>query len=187
MKKGAEAWVEEGFKQFAEKGIEGIKIAPLSRNVGVAKSSFYHYFESANGFFEEILDYWISEFSVKAFEEGRKEKNPKNKFCSWAFINLKEKTPGSFLAQLISLSNSNEYVRSRMEYARELREKYVISLLTEEGIDEGLIRQERELLFALSFGWSYRNIEKSLSDVEKLQSLASIWDSMVLFLKGRAD
>lgn len=184
MKKGAEIWVEEGLRLFAEKGIEGLKVAPLSRSVGVAKSSFYYFFESPEGFFEEIIDFWVNEYTVKAFELSELENNPKYKFCSFAAISFKDKVSGSFHNQLMVLSIKDEFVRKKMNEVRGIRERYMISLFVEVGFDEALVREKSEILFSLNFGWAFRNMDKSLTDIEVTEGLGEVWDSMVGFLKG---
>ena len=51
-------FLNAGIKRFAERGIDGIKVDEICDEVGVAKSSFYHYFGGKNGFVEKLFDYW---------------------------------------------------------------------------------------------------------------------------------
>ena len=48
-----------GLRRFAERGIDGINIQEICKEVGVAKSSFYHYFVSKKGFVEMLFDHWF--------------------------------------------------------------------------------------------------------------------------------
>ena len=51
-------FLDAGIRRFAERGIDGIKIDELCEEIGISKSSFYHYFESKKGFVEKLFDYW---------------------------------------------------------------------------------------------------------------------------------
>jgi AcrR family transcriptional regulator len=53
--KNVEAWVEEGYKLFAEEGLEGIQVERLARILGLNKSGFYHHFGDLEGFCTELL------------------------------------------------------------------------------------------------------------------------------------
>ena len=47
-----------GIKRFADRGIDGIRIDEICDEVGVAKSSFYHYFGNKEGFIDQLFEYW---------------------------------------------------------------------------------------------------------------------------------
>ena len=44
-----------GIKRFADRGIDGIRIDEICDEVGVAKSSFYHYFGNKEGFIDQLF------------------------------------------------------------------------------------------------------------------------------------
>ena len=48
-------WLSEGYRQFAELGPEKLSINNISKEVGSARASFYHYFGDIEGFIEELL------------------------------------------------------------------------------------------------------------------------------------
>ena len=51
-------FLDVGIKRFARRGIDGIKVDEICEDVGVAKSSFYHYFGSKKKYVEKLFDYW---------------------------------------------------------------------------------------------------------------------------------
>ena len=51
-------FLDAGIRRFSERGIDGIKVDEICDEVGVAKSSFYHYFGSKKKFVERLFDYW---------------------------------------------------------------------------------------------------------------------------------
>ncbi|WP_422104028.1 TetR/AcrR family transcriptional regulator [Winogradskyella sp.] len=55
MKEIERTWLEAGYRCFAHKGPEGLKVERLSKEVGKNKSSFYHLFADLEIFTERLL------------------------------------------------------------------------------------------------------------------------------------
>jgi AcrR family transcriptional regulator len=62
-------WIEVGYKQFASQGEQGINIEALARKVGISKSSFYHHFDSVDGFIKHLLQYHLQQAKIMAAKE----------------------------------------------------------------------------------------------------------------------
>lgn len=52
-----EQWIEMGYNVFAKEGLPGIRIEALARNLGLNKSSFYHFFGDLERYKEELIRY----------------------------------------------------------------------------------------------------------------------------------
>ncbi|WP_289030965.1 TetR/AcrR family transcriptional regulator [uncultured Algoriphagus sp.] len=50
-----EAWIEEGYRQFALNGPKLLSINSLSEKVGISRASFYHHFGDMDVFIQELL------------------------------------------------------------------------------------------------------------------------------------
>lgn len=48
-------WIEAGYKQFAEEGLEGIGVERLARITGLNKAGYYHYFGDRDTFLEKLM------------------------------------------------------------------------------------------------------------------------------------
>lgn len=57
-------WIEKGYENFAKHGIQGIKIEPLSKEVFLSKSSFYHFFGEQQLFLEHLMAYHLAQCEV---------------------------------------------------------------------------------------------------------------------------
>ena len=64
-----EIWIKTGYEIFALSGLNGLKIEPLARQVGISKSSFYHHFADLDLFVEELLTYHIEQSYIIAVKE----------------------------------------------------------------------------------------------------------------------
>lgn len=53
-----DVWLEEAHIRFFEQGITGINIEDISKTIGVAKTSFYHFFNSKEEFLEKLFEKW---------------------------------------------------------------------------------------------------------------------------------
>ena len=53
-----EDWIKAGFEILKTKGINGVKVESLARNLGVTKGGFYGYFLNREAFLQAMLDYW---------------------------------------------------------------------------------------------------------------------------------
>jgi len=56
----AEAWLDAAYNELVERGIDGVKILPLSKRLGIARTSFYWFFKDRNSFLAALLEKWES-------------------------------------------------------------------------------------------------------------------------------
>lgn len=54
-------WIEIGYSQFADEGLEGLQVERLARITGLNKSGFYHYFGDKDIFIKEIMSHHFRE------------------------------------------------------------------------------------------------------------------------------
>jgi AcrR family transcriptional regulator len=59
VKQHTDIWLQEGYRIFGKLGPSGLKVEPLSRAVGVSKSSFYHHFADVDVFIDELLKFHV--------------------------------------------------------------------------------------------------------------------------------
>lgn len=51
-------WLKAGLELLRVRGIGGVQVGPLCRQVGVTKGSFYHHFKNRDEFLERLIVYW---------------------------------------------------------------------------------------------------------------------------------
>ena len=64
-------WIKAGTKLFAEHGNNGLKVELIAREVGISKSSFYHYFADMEIFVDRMLDHHINQYKIIAEKESQ--------------------------------------------------------------------------------------------------------------------
>lgn len=66
-----EPWIQKGYELFAVSGPSGLKIEPLSKAIGISKSSFYHHFADLEIFTGYLLQYHLKQSAVIAEKEQK--------------------------------------------------------------------------------------------------------------------
>lgn len=117
-----------GIKRFADRGIDGIKIDEICDEVGVAKSSFYHYFGNKKGFINKLFDYWYEVTHTATIEELKKIDNARGRF-----LKLKEILDSNMeieycFLQLKLFALTNDKAREVIERASQTRHETVCDI-----------------------------------------------------------
>ena len=63
-------WILKGYEMFALQGESYLKIERLAKEVGISKSSFYHYFADLEIFIESLLDHHLVQSRKIAIKEN---------------------------------------------------------------------------------------------------------------------
>ena len=69
-------WFIEAKKVIIKKGVEAVNIDELSAKIGVAKTSFYHFFGSKSKFLEQLFHKGIQDGTEGVMNVVEKEKSP---------------------------------------------------------------------------------------------------------------
>lgn len=91
-----EIWIKAGYELFSLYGLNGLKIEPLSKSVGISKSSFYHYFADLELFMDVLLKHHVKQSKLIAL----KERNARNIDPELINILIEHKTDLLFNRQL---------------------------------------------------------------------------------------
>lgn len=110
-------FLDTGIKLFAERGIDGIKIEEICEEVGVSKSSFYHYFGSKKGFVDRLFDYWYDITTSNVYEQIKDIDSPRERFLKLKeLIDANQEIEYCYL-QMKLYALSNEKAKAAVEKA----------------------------------------------------------------------
>ena len=115
------SFLDIGIKRFAERGIDGIKIDEICDEVGVAKSSFYHYFGNKKGFIDQLFDYWFEITHGETSESVKHIDNPRERFLALKKIIDKNEEVEYCYLQMKLFALQNEKAREIVEKAKKKR------------------------------------------------------------------
>ena len=57
-------WLDKALEVLETKGVEGVRVEGLARQLGIAKSGFYWHFKDRQDLLKQMLDYWAHEFTA---------------------------------------------------------------------------------------------------------------------------
>jgi len=61
-------WIDAGYQQFAQNGLEGIQVEKLARVLKLNKSGFYYYFGHREHYLRQLLKFHLELFETVAIE-----------------------------------------------------------------------------------------------------------------------
>lgn len=129
-------WLITGRDRFAQEGLVGLETVALSDAVGIAKSSFYHFFKSKDNFFEELLKYWIFDGTQRVIKLVEKVKDPKEKLLILTTLALDNSSHDLFQYQLSALATANTIAQHYLKKMETMRMKFVVSIFLDAGFDK---------------------------------------------------
>ena len=71
-----EDWIRAAFELLTTAGVEGIKIVPLARQLGVTSGSFYWHFTNRRELHDALLEYWEIEMTDAAVVAAKQFEGP---------------------------------------------------------------------------------------------------------------
>ncbi len=67
-----EDWLQAALDVLNERGVDSVKVLPLSKVLGVTRGSFYWHFKDREDLLQQILKYWERELTDTVIQQTRK-------------------------------------------------------------------------------------------------------------------
>ena len=145
-------FLNAGIKRFAERGIDGIKIDEICADVGVAKSSFYHYFGGKKGFVEKLFDYWYEITHGNVSEYVSHIDNAKERFLALKkMIDANVEVEYCYL-QMKLYAASNKKAKEVIEKANTTRHDVLFTIFKMAGQSDEVAEYNTKKMILLYYG-----------------------------------
>jgi AcrR family transcriptional regulator len=56
-------WLTKALDTLESRGVEAVKIERLAKDFGISRSGFYWHFKNRQDLLEQLLDYWVREYT----------------------------------------------------------------------------------------------------------------------------
>jgi len=136
-----EDWVSGAWDMLGESGLDGVRVEPLARRLGVTKGSFYWHFKGRGELLEALLDRWFSIWDDQMSPDMEAATNPADRI--WALFEsvVGRVTRGQTVA-LRMLSHDDSDVAARLEVRDNQRLSFLMAQLEEIGfsLEEARVR-----------------------------------------------
>ena len=133
-------------------GTYSFKIDVLARNVGIAKSSFYHLFKSKEEFFVHLARYWAWSGTFAYGEKIKLLETPQDKFQTLIRAIYKDRVQGLTWIQLRNLAVKLDNIKNILIEVEKARLEIVGSILEEMGFSKKDARIKAKGFMHMFFG-----------------------------------
>ncbi|MFT5488006.1 MAG: AcrR family transcriptional regulator, partial [Alphaproteobacteria bacterium] len=107
-------WISGAWDMLGENGLDGVRVEPLARRLGVTKGSFYWHFKGRQQLIEALLDRWFSIWDDQMSPDMEQAADPADRI--WAlFESVVGRVTRGQTVSLRMLSHSDPDVARRIE------------------------------------------------------------------------
>ena len=130
-----EDWIDGAWEMLGENGVDGVRIEPLARRLGVTKGSFYWHFKERQELIDALLDRWFTAWDNQLSPNFDAAADPAERI--WALFEsvIGRGTRGQTVS-LRMLSHTDADVARRIEERDSQRLLFLTDRLKEIGLSE---------------------------------------------------
>ena len=172
-KSSRDKWLKLAKKIVIQKGVQAINIDVLSNKLGVAKTSFYHFFNSKTEFIELLFKTGIKEGTDNIISQVNKVHDPKKKITRLLEIVFNENLENElFLRRLRTYGLHKKSIADIVNDTENRRIAFLKNIFIDLGMDEESADNKSRAFYIYSLGlWERIYADQSiLSDKEKIYS-----------------
>ncbi len=163
--------LKAGERLFSNKGYDATSVAEICEEAGVSKGAFFHYFDSKESFFLELLNRWLTELNERIQEYVNQESDVANSVLrmSELFKDIFRESRQKFLLfmEFLRIAIRDERVLKELANYFQNYTNY-FSELIEEGIKNGTFKDvEPEIAARTIIAYAIGIIEQEIFEPEK--------------------
>jgi AcrR family transcriptional regulator len=169
-----EVWIVAGRDQFAEHGLKGINIDHLSKTVGIARTSFYHFFKTKDQFLREVVDYWVQDGSMRLLKIFKKIDDPREQLLTIYELALGNNVNDQFKSQMRNAALKNKFLKKKLEETETLRIEFMTQLFRDFGFDNEDSKERALIGYQIYLGFLefHKTTGYNQSEIKRLQDIA---------------
>ena len=166
-------WLDIGLKRFARLGLSGLNVSEMADELKIAKSSFYHYFNTREEYLEQLVEYWLDEGTIRIIREILLlDHDLKSIFNLFEIVLNSNFTSECFLIQMRAAVHQVELFKEAVEEADKLRISFITSILTRVGFTPDKAAQQARQIYLYAVGIMVNCNLVEPSDQEKQMMLS---------------
>lgn len=146
-------WIKLAKETIIDKGVEAINVDVMSKKLGVAKTSFYHFFNSKAEFLNQVFEKGIFDGTQALITKLRPINDPKMRIKRLIKIVFNENLKNElFLRQLRSYGMHNKKIATLINTTEKLRMLFVKDILLELDFDEESAELRSSIFYIYTLG-----------------------------------
>ena len=147
-----EQWLAKALEALESSGIEAVKIERLAKGLGISRSGFYWHFKNRQDLLENLLDFWISEYTGAVTDNPDVSKlDPKKRLYATMEM-IRDKRLTKYDLAMTSWAKLDSQVYKVVKKVVKMRLDYLRVIFAELGF-EGDELEMRTRLFVCYHSW----------------------------------
>lgn len=147
-------WLRTAVEALGRDGLEGVRIDPLARALGVTKGSFYWHFRDRADLLDALIDLWEEETTwliVQASQAG----SPRDRLLRFfQLISPARNYPSD--REMFAWARRNGQVRTRASKVELKRVSFIEQQLISAGVSPPIAARRAEIAYLATLGWVER-------------------------------
>ena len=170
-------WLKLGASKFSDKGLEGINVEQMARQLKCNKASFYWHFNSKDQFLNEMISYWFENSVQPILKKVDKQPNPSKRFEDFLRTSFQDKSRKDFMFFLRKLAINNPELQELLKGLTQKRLEFTAILLQDLGYSSYESIVKAEILLNFYVGWyEFNKYKKKKNDRDVEEAIQLIKD-----------
>ena len=127
-------WLEQALQILAFEGINKLTIDHLVKEIGVTTGSYYWHFKNRADFLNQLVEYWVSEYTQIIIDDVVKTKDPAERLLTMMMV-LTEEDYVRYDTAIMEWGSHEPRTREKIQKAIDIRLGFLRTLFAEMGFE----------------------------------------------------
>jgi len=147
-------WLRVAVTVLAKEGVDGVKVEPLARLIGVTKGSFYWHFRDRRDLLDALVGLWEEETSW-LIAEARRAASPRARLLRFFRLIAPERNYPSD-REMFAWARRSAKVRTRANAIELKRVAFIEEQMRNDGVSAPIAARRAEIAYLATLGWVER-------------------------------
>jgi AcrR family transcriptional regulator len=158
-------WLNLGAAKFSDKGLEGIIVEQMARQLKCNKASFYWHFNSKEQFLNDMISHWFENSVQLISKKVQKQSDPNKRFENFLRTSFQDKSRKDFMFFLRKLAINKPPIHDLLKDLTKKRLEFTAMLLQDLGYPNSESIIKAEILLNFYVGWyEFNKYDKKKND-----------------------
>jgi AcrR family transcriptional regulator len=142
-----EDWLSAALDVFNERGVDSVKVLPLSKSLGVTRGSFYWHFKDREDLLQQMLHYWERELTDTVIQQTKSLDASAADKLQNVVANVLHQSMDRYDTAVRAWSLFDSSVLKTMKRVERKRLRFLTELLSQAGLDQGVANIRAQFLY----------------------------------------
>ena len=130
-----EQWLSTALELFSESGEGGLRVEALARTLSISKSGFYFQFKDRDDFLQQLLAYWVNEYTTVIIDNPLLAMTPPRQRLLMISTLVFEQNLTRFDAAMYVWASKNPQIAKQVRKVTDMRLKFTSKVFAELGFE----------------------------------------------------